>query len=170
MSENENKKILKKHQKPLTVEEQVENLKDIGLDIEDEEYAKRVLQNISYFRLVKAYSLGLKVRNGKYYENVTFQNIVELYSFNSDFRKILFPIIEHVEVGLRCNVSNYFCCKYGVIGYKNKDVFKNEDYYNEFIESIEDEIKRNSRSPFVRNFRENYEGGELPFYAWQRKL
>lgn len=33
------------------------------------------------------------------------------------------------------------------------------------MEDINGEIKRNSRAPFVRNFRENYEGGKLPIYA-----
>lgn len=30
---------------------------------------------------------------------------------------------------------------------------------------MEEELRRNSRAPFVRNFRENYEGGCLPLYA-----
>lgn len=30
---------------------------------------------------------------------------------------------------------------------------------------IKEEIGRNSKAPFVRNFRENYEGGQLPIYA-----
>ena len=32
-------KELKEHQSPMTIEEQVENLKKIGLIVEDEEYA-----------------------------------------------------------------------------------------------------------------------------------
>ena len=28
-----------------------------------------------------------------------------------------------------------------------------------------EKIDRNSKAPFVRNFRENYEGGQLPIYA-----
>ena len=30
---------------------------------------------------------------------------------------------------------------------------------------IEEEIRRNSKAPFVKNFRDNYEGGKLPIYA-----
>lgn len=32
---------LKKHQAPMTIEEQIKNLKEIGLVVADEEYAKR---------------------------------------------------------------------------------------------------------------------------------
>lgn len=31
--------------------------------------------------------------------------------------------------------------------------------------TIEEQIGRNFKAPFVRNFRENYEGGQLPIYA-----
>jgi abortive infection bacteriophage resistance protein len=33
------------------------------------------------------------------------------------------------------------------------------------MQAFKEEIRRNSKAPFVRNFRENYEGGELPIYA-----
>ena len=34
---------LKKQQPPMTIDEQVENLKSIGLIVDDEEYAKKIL-------------------------------------------------------------------------------------------------------------------------------
>ena len=37
---------MKQHQLPLTSEEQIENLKSIGLVIKDEEYAQRILKDI----------------------------------------------------------------------------------------------------------------------------
>lgn len=37
---------MKQHQPPLTIEEQIENLKSIGLVIKDEEYAQRILKDI----------------------------------------------------------------------------------------------------------------------------
>ena len=43
---------VKQHQPPMTIDEQIENLKNIGLIVEDEEYAKRILNDISYFRTI----------------------------------------------------------------------------------------------------------------------
>ena len=57
---------LKQHQPPMTIDEQIENLKNIGLIVKDEEYAKRILNDISYFRLIKAYSLNLKTNEWSY--------------------------------------------------------------------------------------------------------
>lgn len=35
--------ILKKHQQAMTIDEQIANLKAIGLQIDDEDYARRIL-------------------------------------------------------------------------------------------------------------------------------
>ena len=156
---------LKQHQPSMTIDEQIENLKEIGLLIENEVYAKRILNDISYFRLVKAYGLNLKSKNENYDGSVTFEQIVELYLFNANFRQILFPKIEQIEINVRCRVSNYFAERYGVLGYLQKNNFSNEEYYDIFLSDIEEELRRNARAPFVQNFQNNYEGGQLPIYA-----
>ena len=156
---------LKQHQPPMTIDEQVENLKSIGLIVEDEEYAKRILNDISYFRLIKAYSLNLKPKNGNYVDKVTFEQLVELYLFNANFRQIIFPEIEKIEINVRCRIANYFAEQYGVLRYLEADNFVNPEYHQSFIDDIEEEIRRNSKAPFVKNFRDNYEGGQLPIYA-----
>ncbi len=106
----------KKHQPPMTIDEQVENLRSLGLIINDEEYAKKILNDVSYFRLIKAYSLGFKPKNGHYNNGVTFERIVKLYLFNANFRHITFAEIEKIEVNVRCRIANYFAETYGVLG------------------------------------------------------
>lgn len=156
---------LKQHQLPMTIDEQVENLKNIGLIVENEEYAKKILNDISYFRLIKAYSLNLKSKNGNYADNVRFEQLVELYLFNANFRQIIFPEIEKIEINVRCRIANYFSEQYGVLGYLEADNFANIKYHQAFITDIEEELRRNSKAPFVKNFRDNYKGGNLPIYA-----
>lgn len=155
----------KEHQAPLSVEDQVQNLIDLGLTIEDESYARSFLNDVSYFRLIKAYSLGLKPKNGKYNEGVTFSQIVQLYKFNCNFRQLLFAIIERIEVNLRCRLANHFSSKYGVLGYEYPANFTDAGYHAEFLDDINQEVGRNSKSPFVRNFRTNYKDGKIPMYA-----
>lgn len=154
----------KEHQKPLKVEEQLANLKALNLIIEDDEYAEEILNDISYFRLIKAYSLGLKPKNGEYNENVSFNQIVNLYKFNANFRQLLFSIVERVEVNLRCRIANYFSVRYGVFGYEDQNNFENPQYHQLFLVDIQQEIGRNLKSPFVRNFQDNYDG-RIPMYA-----
>jgi len=149
----------------MTIEQQVENLKEIGLRVEDEEYAKKILNDISYFRLIKAYSLNLKPKNGNYNGTVTFRQIVELYLFNANFRQLLFPEIEKIEINVRCRLANYFANQYGVLGYLDSGNFVSEEYHQLFLGDIKEEISRNSKAPFVNNFQSNYVGGKLPIYA-----
>lgn len=155
----------REHQPPLTVEEQIQNLLSLDLNIEDEEYAKRLLNDVSYFRLIKAFSLGLKPKNGNYYEGVTFSQIVQLYKFNCNFRQLLFAMIERIEVNLRCRLANYFSSKYGVLGYEDPENFRSIEHHTAFLEDIKHEVKRNKKSPFVRNFQENYKDSKIPMYA-----
>ena len=149
----------------MTIDEQVENLKNIGLIVDDEEYAKKILNDISYFRLIKAYSLNLKSKNGCYNKQTAFKEIVDLYLFNSNFRHLIFTEIEKVEINVRCRLANFFAEQYGVLGYLQAENFSNENYHAQFLEDIKEEVRRNSKAPFVRNFKENYEGGNLPIYA-----
>lgn len=155
----------KKPQEALSVEEQVKNLKSLNLTIEDETFAINFLNDVSYFRFIKAYSLGLKPKNGNYYDGVTFEQLVELYLFNANFRQLLFTQIEKVEVNLRCTISNYFSSTYGIFAYKNSDYFSNPQYHASFLRDIENEINRNKRAPFIKNFQNNYEHSDIPFYA-----
>lgn len=149
----------------MTVAEQVENLKSLGLIISDEIYAGETLNRISYYRLIKAYALNLKATNGRFYGNVTFEQIVGLYQFNTELRHLLLPLIEQIEIALRCRLANYISLQYGVLGYLDEMIFADKECHARFLEDIREEIHKNQRAPFVRNFRENYEGGELPFYA-----
>ena len=156
---------LKKHQAPMTIDEQVENLKSLGLIIKDEESVKEFLNDVSYFRLIKAYSIGLKKKNDKYNQGITFETIKELYLFNCNFRQALFAQIEKVEINLRCRIANYFSCKYGNFGYEDASNFENADYHLNFLTEINSEVDRNSKAAFVKNFKNNYETDEIPMYA-----
>ncbi len=155
----------KEQQIALDIDGQIENLKSIGLIIDNEIYAKKILDDISYFRLVKAFSLGLKNKNSNYYNGVSFEKIVQLYLFNSNFRQLIFPQIEIIEINLRCRISNYFSTKYGVLGYKKAVNFVDPKYHRSFMDDINIEIDRNLKAPFIKNFRSNYIDGDIPLYA-----
>lgn len=155
----------KQHQPALSISEQISNLKSIGLIIDDEKRAASILNDISYFRLIKAYSLTLKERNSNYPEGVTFDQIVQLYLFNANFRQLLFTEIEQIEVNLRCRVSNYCSKQHGIFGYKDSEFFIDPERHENLLKDINREINRNYKAPFIRNFKNNYDPPEVPFYA-----
>ena len=166
MSADMNSKPLKPQQPPMTVDEQIANLISKGLIIEDTSYAHSILSDISYFRLIKAYSLGLKAKNGDYHSNIRFEDIVQLYLFDANLRQHLFIEIEKVEINLRCRISNYFSGKYGVIGYEDVSNFAiSDDDFQDFFSEIQKDISRKKRTPFIANFQDNYQDGKIPLYA-----
>lgn len=156
---------MKEQQPPLSVQEQIRNLQNNGLIVNNPTYAETVLTNISYFRLIKAYSLGLKPKNGNYFPNVTFEQIVSLYEFNASFRQNLFPVIEQIEITLRCRLANFFSTRYGVLGYKNAENFQKPEYHRMLMADIQAEENHNANAPFVKNFKQNYKNGDIPMYA-----
>ena len=60
-----------KIKEPKSFEEQIEILKQRGMAIENEEFAKFVLSNVNYYRLT-AYLLNFKTDKDKYIEGATF--------------------------------------------------------------------------------------------------
>lgn len=125
----------KSHQAPIVVNEQIENLISLDLQIEDKDYAKSVLNRVSYYRIVKAYSITLK-ENGKYIEGTSFENIVDLYLFDMELRHILFSLIEHIEVYLRAVITNYFSLKYGNFGYKDISNYKKKNFHKSTLKEL----------------------------------
>jgi abortive infection bacteriophage resistance protein len=63
----------KKRPEAMDIPAQIANLKANNLIIEDEAFAARILQRISYYRLIKAYDLSFKVKKtGRYRDRTTF--------------------------------------------------------------------------------------------------
>lgn len=155
---------IKEHQPPLNIDEQINNLKSLNLIIDDENFAKDFLNDVSYFRFIKAYSIGLKPKNGTYHSSTTFEQLVELYRFNANFRQLLFSKIEYVEINLRCRLGNYVSEKYGIFGYENADNFRDEQHHSEITNEIQNEVSRARKSAFVKNYYNNYDG-KIPMYA-----
>ncbi|MBR2295303.1 MAG: Abi family protein [Clostridiales bacterium] len=150
---------------PINVEEQIENLKRLHLIIEDEEAAKAVLNRISYYRLIKAYSSSLKNREtGVYKKGTTFNHIYRLYEFDNELRYILFPLFERIEVTLRCRITNHFCTKYGALGYHESTNFgaNYDNLYSKICNAIG---IASENSPSINHFiRKNGEMG-VPLFA-----
>ena len=129
------------YQEPISIENQVKNLIDLGLLVEDKTYAKKILGRISYYRLIKAYSITLK-KDGRYISGISFEDIVSLYKFDRELRQLIFEIIEHIEVSLRAVITNYFSLKYGNFGYKDlSNVGKYKNRYKEALNDLERETK-----------------------------
>lgn len=77
---------------PITIEEQIEKLKNRGLQFEDEKKAAHYLSNISYYRL-RAYTYPFQdntTEDHPFIKKVSFEQIIQLYVFDRQLRLLHF--------------------------------------------------------------------------------
>ena len=99
----------------LTYDQQLHTLEyDKQLAIPFPEYAKRMLEEISYYSLISGYkSLFKHHASNKYIYGVTFDELVSFYYFDEELRTLFLKYILHVERHIKSMFSYHFCEKYG---------------------------------------------------------
>jgi abortive infection bacteriophage resistance protein len=106
---------MKYEKKPIKTTEQINRFRERSLLISDEEKAKEYLHNISYYGL-RAYTYPIQEnREGEDHiflrDDITFEDVIDLYCFNRRLRSLLFNAIEKIEVALRTRIAlTYFGC------------------------------------------------------------
>lgn len=156
----------KEHTEAMDIPAQIQNLKNNNLIIEDDEAAERILQRISYYRLIKAYSPSFKdKKTGLYRDGTTFDQIYRVYEFDNQLRHLLIPYLQEIEISFRCQITNYFCVKYGVLGYLERENFDEAASYSELYNKIDQCLTQSKESPIIKNFQDNYVDGKVPLYA-----
>lgn len=149
----------------LNYEEQIELLKTKGLYINDEQYAKDILKNISYFALINGYKEIFKSTK-EYKQGVDFRDIVNLYNFDSELRAIILRYILIIERKIKAVISYEFCEKYGYemeeyLNVNNYDnITSNQEDINTLVNTLKTKIKSNNYK-YLKHYNERYENVPL---------
>lgn len=94
-----------------TIEEQIQILKARGLIIKDENKAKRKLLDIGYYRL-GFYSFYFQNKNHQFYENIDFQDLINLYYFDTNLKHLLLKFITRIEINFRTKLIYFASNEY----------------------------------------------------------
>lgn len=158
---------------PLTYQEQVELLKSRGLVVPDESRAKRLLANISYYRL-SAYMLPFKEKvNGKVVDSfkpgTSWDAVYDLYVFDRKLRLLVFDAIERIEIAIRTQIIYQLSHKYGANWQDDPSIFKGpvtrvlrngnsvtDDVYSDIQNYIREQLQSNRAEVFIQHYRTNY--------------
>ena len=150
-----------------TFEEQLKLLKERGLIISNEKYVLTKLQHINYYRL-SAYFLPFQhpknsENKNKFLPNTTFEDIIKLYYFDTELRKIIFEAIEVIEIYLRTQIAYYHSKSYDAFGYLDISTLRT-NMQKDFDELHQDILKEKERSKevFIKHFRDKYKTNDLP--------
>lgn len=99
--------------KALSLDDQISHLKNKGLQIPEEDRAKRYLSNISLFRL-KAYAPPFYDPGSKdFAPGSSFDGILSLYIFDRKLRVLVLDALERIEIAIRSMISNLMSEKKG---------------------------------------------------------
>ena len=153
-----------------TFDEQLEILKSRKLIIQNDGYALTKLKHINYYRL-SAYFLPLQHKQNSPDKNIflpdtTFEDIIELYYFDSELRKIIFEAIESIEIYLRTQISYVHSKKFGAFGYLDINNLRTnlQESFDELHIDIRKE-KGRSKEVFIRHFKDKYNTTDLPIWS-----
>lgn len=143
-----------------TLDELVELLKNRGIDIEDSDYAKRVLKKHGYYSLINGYNklfLDKTSSEVKYLSGTTIQEINALYQFDGVLRNIFFRYILKVEIEIKSLISLYFS---EVHGHKNYLIYTNfntslkdsEGKITSLISDVQRQLSNKSSDPSILHY------------------
>lgn len=166
--------------RPLTLQEQVDKLRNRGLLIDDEQLAKEFLSNISYYRL-RAYTYPFQDNDNPAGDhrfmrsNIHFSDIIDLYRFDRRLRSVMFNAIEKIEVAVRTKIVQTYAETTGDSHwFSDRSLYKHQskrDRYGNMttafdllMKDIESEIKR-SNEDFIKHYYNKYDNPPMP-PAW----
>jgi abortive infection bacteriophage resistance protein len=137
-----------------------------GLLFADEDYARRQLEVIGYFRL-RSYLQPLESdkNSHSFKPGSTFESALDLYYFDKELRALLFTAIQSVEVGIRTQISHPITMKYGAYWYLDPALSVNQHQFSDNLRCIHREINR-SKEDYIRNHFIKYQNGELPVWKY----
>ena len=118
----------------LEVNELIETIKLKGIKMDNEEKVKDILMKNNYYVIMGYKSLFLD-KDRKYKENVSFENIYNLYLFDRKLKIILLNSLLDIENIIKTSITNRFCKVYGF----KEECYLDKNNYNtnhKYLEKI----------------------------------
>lgn len=158
--------------RPYGIYEAVQNVRGTSRDLIDQRgmVADRAsliehLQDAGYYRL-SGYWHIFKQPDDMFRGGTTFAKVWDLYTFDRQFRLVVFDAIERVEVYFRTQLAYELARTTGPFGFNDRNNLPNlgEERYGRFIRKCKEAFNR-SREPFAIHFKDKYgDERELPPY------
>src|SRR5690554_3702264 len=99
---------------PLTYSQQLQQLKERGLVIENEEKALHLLVSISYYRLSGYWYPLLQDKHQHIFKDESsLETAFKLYCFDRELRKLVLSELEKIEIAVRAKMIYELSLKHG---------------------------------------------------------
>lgn len=137
-------------------DEQIDILKSRGLQFNDETQARRLLQNVSYYRMSGYwYPLLADKQNHVFKADASFEQAYSIYEFDAKLRTLILSEISTIEIAVRTQVAYVMSCNYNGLWFTDPSLFKNPAKHSKTLSKIDEEYSR-SDEDFVTAFKAKY--------------
>ena len=146
--------------KPLSLDEQVELLKNRGLVIDNDEKLKYYLKNLSYYHL----SIYFKhyQKNDTFYKGINFEDVLRIYVFDNKLRFLLLELLERIEKSFKCRMAYILSTEENnPHWYLDNKFFDIENDHAKILELITEETEK-SRELSIQHYKDCYSEPILP--------
>lgn len=156
----------------LTLDEQVSQLIERGLQVRNTDQLRDFLYDHSYYRLSgywRYFQVAPHQGDNRFREGTTLEDIQEVVAFDTALRTYLMQGISTVEVVVRSRLAYEMSrLPFGVEGYRYEELYRQEissrgvDIRRALLDSIEGEIER-ANEVSVKKYRDS--GGVIPIWV-----
>jgi abortive infection bacteriophage resistance protein len=154
---------MKYNKQPISFSAQVAQLKNKGLIFGDEKAAELTLSRISYYRL-RAYTYPFqdnKDPNHPFIQEISFEEIIDLYRFDRELRVLVFDAIEKIEVALRTQIIYQFAMTNGSHWQTDPNLYRDTARFTKHLGTLQKEIDR-SEETFIKHYKSKYKSPSQP--------
>lgn len=150
-----------------SIQQQIDLLNKRGLYIKDENLAKHWLSHVSYYRLA-GYWWPMQSDKGKHIfkGKSKFSDVIALYNFDRELRKLVFSVIEQIEISLRTKLIYHLSMEHGPWWFQNFALFSDSKALVKTLHTIQEEVDR-SKDIFIKEHKKKHkDDGRYP-PAWK---
>ena len=140
----------------LSYQDQLQQLKNRGLQIDNEAKALHLLEHVSYYRLSGYwYPLLADKTNHIFKPRSTFETAFSLYCFDRELRRIVLAEIEKIEVAVRSKMIYILSHTHGPFWFQDITLFSDPVRHADTVSKIGAEFAR-SDEEFIKAFKNKY--------------
>ncbi|WP_052129437.1 Abi family protein [Sphingomonas sp. 35-24ZXX] len=150
-----------------TIAQQLDLLRDRGMQWEDENLVERWLQTVGYYRL-SAYWLPFEqeppegqTRSKVFRPETRFEAIIDIYVFDRKLRLIVMEAIERIEIALRARWTNRLSLASGAHAHIDRAAFTEPWQHAQMVAALNRPVT-SSQERFVKHYLEKYDAPYVP--------
>ncbi len=150
---------------PTTIAQQIQKLKDRGMQIPDADSTSFYLTHIGYYRL-RGYWIPFEdpqvaARDHVFVAGTSFDSVLNLYTSDRELRLLIIDAIERIEVSVRNQWVDALAQRGGAHAYQNSSLFQSSRQYGRGLAELAGEHER-SKEYFIKHYKTKYNEPDMP--------